>query len=166
VSQLSPNQYKWLKTTHLLFVALWLGAAVALLAGQLWLKALPTIPPYWVLSTLDFVDWFVLVPGASGVVITGVFFSLKTPWGWGKTYFWIRAKWIIALAGVIVGTFWLAPWLHTLIEQANAMDVQAYQDSSFMTLWHWLLFWAVVQVMALLYAVWLSVFKPKTFRSQ
>jgi hypothetical protein len=160
---LNPNQYKWLKISHLLFVSFWLGSAIALVAGQVWLKLMPNLSPYWVLNTLNFIDWYILVPGASGVVVTGVLFSLKTKWGWGKSYFWIRAKWFIALLGVIVGTFFLAPWLHTLIQQAKTMELGVYQDSSFVSLWNWLLFWGVIQVISLVYALYLSVFKPKAF---
>lgn len=161
VSRLSPQAYKWVKTWHLLFVTLWLGSAGALIAGQIWLRVLPTVPPLWVLDTLNVIDWFVLVPGASGVVLTGLIFSWKTQWGWGKEYYWIRAKWIIALLGVIVGTFFLAPWLHELIELARSEA--GAKTPQYAGLSNWLFLWAWLQTLSLLYAVYLSVFKPKTF---
>ena len=159
---LTPNAYKWVKTIHLVMVALWLGAACALLGGLSWMKLNPVASPLWVLDTLNVVDWFVLVPGASGVVITGLIFSLKTQWGWGKTYFWIRAKWVIAILGVAVGTFMLAPWLDGLILQAREatapLALQANQP--FIELWFWLAVWGALQILSLLYQAFPDIWIP------
>jgi hypothetical protein len=163
--EIKGDAYKWLKVWHLVFVTIWLGSALALLAGQIWLRTVPELLPYWILDTLNMIDWFVLVPGATGVVITGVIFSLKTHWGWGKEYYWIRAKWLIALLGVIVGTFYLAPWLHEMLIIAKAEGVEAYQNTHYQDLSGWLYFWGFVQVITLLYATFLSTFKPRLFRN-
>jgi uncharacterized membrane protein len=165
-NELKADAYKWVKAWHLLFVTLWLGSAFCLIAGQIWLRVVPEIPPFWVLDTLNMIDWFILVPGATGVVITGMIFSLRSHWGWGKDYYWIRAKLVIAILGVIVGTFFLAPWLHDMIEVAKQQSVDAYENPTFITLSDWLFFWAGLQVVSLIYATYLSIFKPRVFQDK
>ena len=163
---MKASTYSWVKTFHLIFSTLWLGSSVALFLALIWLRTVDGIVPYWVLKTLDFIDWFVLVPGATGVVVTGVIFSLKSKWGWGRAYFWIRAKWLISLLSVIVGTFYLAPWLHTMINLAQAKGISVYYDPDYASISNWLFFWAFVQIVSLIYAVYLSIFKPRFFRPQ
>jgi hypothetical protein len=89
-----------------------------------------------------------------------------SPVQYNQHYDWIGAKWLIALSGVMMGTFYLAPWMHNLIEQSLNSGRAVYKQKPFLELCKGLLFWGVRQVLGLLYATLLSVFKAKSLRSR
>jgi hypothetical protein len=98
-----------LKIIHLFLASLWLGGAVAL---NLMITYLGPGESGGELLAYDlariFMDDFIIIPGALGCLLSGLLISLFTPWGFFK-HRWVAVKWILTVAGILFGTFYLGP---------------------------------------------------------
>ena len=105
------------------------------------------------------VDDFVVIPGAMGSLLTGLIYSLFTPWGFFK-HRWVAVKWLITLYGVLFGTFFLGPWLNSLAPVSAKLGGGAMGDYAYMRARDLNSFWGGVQICTLLFALVISVLKP------
>ncbi len=156
---ISPNSQKLLKFFHLLFVTLWLGGAITLSSKQFFISPQSDGELYGILSTLHYIDIFIIIPGAIGCLITGILYSSLTKWGWFK-YKWILIKWIVCLYGVIFGTYPLGPWLTELVHIAQQHGLAAYNNTVFLHNIRMLMIFGTFQALTLVFAFFISFFKP------
>ena len=155
-----------LKIIHLLLVGLWLGGALAL---NLMLAALG---PGWSGGELlgydlarKFVDDFVIIPGALGCLLSGLLISLFTPWGFFR-HRWVAVKWILTVACIIFGTFYLGPRINGQPPLSLALGLAAASDPVYLAnrLANMVGGWG--QMAVLIFMVAISVLKPWKKRSQ
>ena len=100
--KMSARGQKWLKSIHVIFACLWVGGAMALTVMNFAMKAGDGMELYGINLSMKFIDYFIIIPGAVGLLLTGLVYSVFTNWGWLK-HNWIIVKWIINLFGVICG---------------------------------------------------------------
>lgn len=150
---------KNLKVFHLFFAACWVGAALILNLGNYFLNSEDAGLSLGVTTTLKFVDDWVIIPAALGTLFTGLLYSLTTPWGWFKHH-WITVKWIITVAGILFGTFFLGPWLNSLPELLRAKGGEAFQDTLYLHNKKMLEIFGLIQFASLLFAFVISTLKP------
>lgn len=156
---LTPNGQKWLKCAHLFFAALWVGGAVTVVLMNFFLHAQDGQALYGTNLAKKFVDDLIIIPGAMGCLLTGLIYSLFTPWGWIK-HRWIALKWVINLFGVIFGTFWLGPWLNSLPEISRTQGLAALGNGAYQHSQDMLAVWGTAQMLTIVFAAFLSVWKP------
>lgn len=152
-----PAGLKWLKAAHLLCVCMWVGGALGILFVQHQLRAGAEL--YGMDLAAKLVDDLVVIPGAMGSLATGLLYSLLTPWGFFK-HRWVTVKWAITLYGVLFGTFFLGPWLNSLAPVSKALGAGAIGDYGYMRARDLNAFWGGLQVLTLLFALFISVLKP------
>ena len=159
MKKLSARGQKWLKGFHVVFGCVWLGSAVCLAVVQFFINPSDGKELYGINSTIHFMDYFILVPGAPGVFLTALIYSIWTNWGWFK-HKWIIVKWVICLYGIIFGTYPLGPWQTgmTLISQQKGMA--ALLDPTYLHNQNMLYIFGTFQTATLLFAVFLSTLKP------
>lgn len=150
---------RWLKGIHLLFASLWVGGAVTLSTKQFFVRAGSDAELYGILSTMHYVDLFIIIPGALGCLVTGVIYSVWTNWGWFR-HRWITVKWVICLYGVVFGTFPLGPWLNGIVELARLNGTDALSDPRYLHNLRMLLIFGTFQAATLVTAVFISTIKP------
>lgn len=166
MKKLSVRAQKWLKTFHVLFAGIWVGAALSLTLKQFFINPANGMELYGITSTLKFIDDFIIIPGAIGSLLTAFIYSIWTKWGWFK-HKWIAVKWCINLYGVIFGTFWLGPWLNSLVPIAKDKGLSALADPLFFHNRNMLMVWGSFQAATIVFAFFLSTLKPwKKKRSQ
>ncbi len=159
MKKLSARGQKWLKVFHLCFACLWVGAGFSLTLMN-WCKgASDGMQLYGIHDAMKFIDDFVIIPGALGVLLTGLLYSLMTNWGWFR-HRWITVKWLICLYGVIFGTYPLGPWLNGTVPIARAEGLNALTHPTFMHNKTMLLVFGTFQVATLIFAVLISSLKP------
>ena len=124
MQKLSPSAQRWLKSFHILSAAVWVGCAITLNVAQFFITPKSDGEFYGIMATLDFIDLFILVPGAMAVLLTGLLFSTLTKWGW-FTHTWITVKWLICITGIVVGTIWLGPWISGMAHMAGEQGLTA-----------------------------------------
>ena len=127
MKSLSVKGQRWLKCLHIYFGSVWVGCATTLTIMHFFVKPDNGSELYGIVSTLDFIDLFILVPGAIGTFLTALVYSIWTKWGWFK-HNWITVKWIICIFGIVFGTFWLGPWLSDMAHIAQNIGLEALTD--------------------------------------
>ena len=108
---------------------------------------------------MDFIHIFVIIPGAIGVLLTGVVFSLWTNWGWFR-HNWISVKWVICLYGVGFGTYPLGPWMSGLDRISQEKGLAALADPTYLHNQTMLYTFGTFQAATLIFAVFITALKP------
>ena len=96
MKKLSVRGQKWLKAVHIYSGCVWIGCATVLSVMPYFVHPESDGELYGIQYTLDFIDLFILVPGAIGTFLTALIYSIWTNWGWFK-HNWITVKWVICL---------------------------------------------------------------------
>jgi uncharacterized membrane protein len=157
--KLGSNGTKVLKTLHLIAASCWVGGSLTL--GLIYfLKQGLDIPEavYGINLTMHHIDvLIVIIPGAMGCLLTGLIYSIFTNWGFFRHH-WITVKWVITVTAILFGTFYLGPWIQDMIRMSSAGDVSANQEYLNVQKLHFI--YGSIQAVSLLFAVYLSVYKP------
>ena len=157
--KLPPRYVKWLKAIHIYLGSVWGGGAASLFALHC-LYFPDTGPELYARNiALIYIDSFIIIPSAVGVLLTGLFYAQFTKWGYVK-YYWIIIKWSSTLAFVLVGFFWIVPWLNRLKDSSMLFRDQITVDPSFAAPMFLHIAMAGGQALLVLIIVILSVFKP------
>ena len=157
---LSVNTQKWIKVLHVYLGGIWGGGAASLFAIHCLYPPSSGEELYVRNMAMIYIDNYIIIPAAIGSSLTGLIYSQLTKWGYLK-YYWVIAKWIIIITFIVIGYFWLIPWLNNMLEfsaairHSHMIDSSSYDvDMSF----HFAM--TVVQTVMLLFVVIISIFKP------
>ena len=159
MKKISPKGQRWLKGFHSLFACMWVGAAIVLIIKQFNLNPASGEELYGITATMDFIDLFIIIPGAFGVLLTGIIYSVWTNWGWFKNN-WITVKWVICIYGIAFGTYPLGPWMTSLAEISKEEGLTAFSNPVFLHNQKMLMIFGTFQASTLIVAVFLSALKP------
>lgn len=160
MGKLHARGQRILKIVHLIFAGLWIGGAVAL---NLMVASLGPAETGGELLGYDiarkFVDDFIIIPGATGCLLSGLLISLLTPWGFFK-HRWVAVKWILTVACVLFGTFALGPLINGQPGISAALGLDALSDPAYLANRHNNLLGGALQLAAIAFMVVISVIKP------
>lgn len=162
--KLSAKGQKILKAVHILTAVCWVGGALSLFALNHFTGDFAFGEhAYGFNHAKHVIDVaIVIIPGAIGCFVTGLFYSLFTQWGFFKHGF-VLAKWVLSLALMLSGTFYLGPRERLLLELSmtqNAAELGKQAGQYFITFHEYANF-GFVQCLLLVFLVILSVWKPK-----
>jgi hypothetical protein len=157
--KISPKIQPWLKFIHTVFACMWVGSGIILCAKQLTISATDGKEFYGIMSTLDFIDMKILVPGAFGVLLTGLIYSIWTNWGWFK-HRWVTVKWIICIFGIIFGWHPLGTLMSSLVEISKVKGLDALTDPVFIHNQNMMIIFGTFQLVTILTAVCITAIKP------
>jgi len=100
---------QWLKSIHLIVSVIWLGAAISMnLLRYAW-TPFASGDLYAVDHAIGVIDNMVVVPAAWLSLITGLFESWFTSWGFFK-FRWVTVKWILTVAVMIYAPLFISRW--------------------------------------------------------
>lgn len=156
---ISVNAQKWLKSFHVWIGCTWASAGMILFFLNIFLRAESGEELYGYDMSMKFVDDFIIIPFAILTLLTGILYATLTKWGWFK-HRWIIVKWIIAVGGILFGTFFLGPWLNSLSPISKEYGLKAYESSEYLYAKNMNLWFGAVQVGSLIFAIFISFFKP------
>ena len=159
MKNLSAKGQKWLKCLHIYSACVWVGCATVLTVMQFFIEPENGSELYGIVATLDFLDLFILVPGAIGTFLTALVYSIWTNWGWFK-HNWIIVKWIICIFGIIFGTFWLGPWISEMSNIAKNKGMEALTDSLYTGNRYKVMVLGTFQTWTITFAMFISTLKP------
>lgn len=158
---LGPKGRKLALAVHLLFVALWFGAAVAMVL-------LVFAQPRTLSDDLELIaycrcvkviDDFIIIAAAGGTLLSGVFLAWRTKWGF-FVWYWIAFKLIATLAMVVFGATCLGPWINMRYEIARSGGIDVLNDAAYQVATHRVQLWGTLQIVLLAVVVIISIFKP------
>ena len=160
--KLSPVQTKWLKCFHLLAAAGWIGGAISLMFLHFLRFKGAEIGD--VLHGIDrashLIDMGVVVLlGALGCFLSGLIYSIFTNWGFFR-HKWLIAKWGITVFCILSGTFFLGPWETAMNDISRQQGGAALLDAQYLSSMRLNFWFGMLQVVLLVSAMVLSVFKP------
>ncbi len=158
-NRMGKRTRKWLKSFHILFAGMWVTGALTAMLLIFFVDANSGPELYGINKVLHFIDLVIIVIGNSGLLVTGIIYATFTRWGWFR-FRWINVKWIITLAGMLVGIFFLGPWVVAMLEISKteglaALTNQEYLYALKMTMWI-----GSIQLASTLFALFISTFKP------
>jgi hypothetical protein len=100
---------QWLKSIHLIFSVIWLGAAISMNVLRFAWAPTASGDLYAVDHSIGLIDSWVVVPAAWGSLLTGFLESWLTTWGFFK-YRWVTVKWIVTIAVMIYAPLFISQW--------------------------------------------------------
>ncbi|MXQ54752.1 DUF2269 domain-containing protein [Shimazuella alba] len=111
VIKLNAKQKRWWVIFHVLFVMIYFTGVLAIVCLSIF--AMNTTDRALINAAHFFMyifDFYLIVPGALGSLITGVWLAIGT---WGLiTYYWIIVKWIGNLTTILFGSTFIGYWIH------------------------------------------------------
>ena len=159
MKKLTPQAIKILKMFHLFFAFCWVISALVL-CGLLFMTHPDSGDELYMCSLIvKIVDDYFIIPGAVGVLITGLIYSIGTNWGFFK-HTWITVKWIMTILQVVFGTFVLGPFVDNNVILTDQLRDVALMDSVVLGNILTVQIWGTVQLSLLLFMVVISVQKP------
>lgn len=160
MKKLSISGQKFLKAIHLVAVGLWLSCVFVLLVMPLMARQITTGEELYMYNLIyHFIDMYILTPAAVVTLLTGIVYSLFTKWGFFK-HGWLVYKWIVTLAIILTGTFYLGPMVTKMLAITDLQRFDALSDVYYLhgvTVGIWA---AIINTILLLVAVFFSVYKP------
>ncbi len=158
---LSPAGRQWLKSAHLNVSLIWLGAAITMnVLRYAWAPA-ADMDLYAVDHSIALIDNWVVVPAAWLSLLTGVFASWLTPWGFFK-YRWVTLKWIATLAMMIYAPLFLARWDRSIAAISKVEGLMALQNPVYLQDRQWYTVSGVTFIVILILLSLISTLKPWT----
>ena len=159
--RLSNTQKNWWLIAHIMFVAIYLSG----LFSTLLLTSITTT------IVIDrehihaahlfgkYCDWFLIIPGAFGSLITGIWLAVRTNWGLTK-FRWIMVKTFGHIGAILYGATLMRIWFDqtvalSLLTQSNFLNNPAYLYNR-----HMLIIGTIISLAILIFLVIISVFKP------
>jgi hypothetical protein len=128
---LGPTGKQWLKSLHLIVSVIWLGAAISMnVLRYAWTPAEPG-DLYAVDHAIAVIDNWVVVPAAWGSLLTGLFESWLTSWGFFK-YRWVTLKWILTVAIMIYAPLFIAQWDRNIEAISRVEGLLALQNPAYL----------------------------------
>jgi len=69
-------------------------------------------------------------------------------------------KWIVTIAAILFGTFFLGPWETTMMEISGKIGLSSLNDSAYLHNEKMNLVFGIIQVLVLMITIFISIFKP------
>ena len=159
--KLNAKGLRWLKGFHLIAVSCWVGGAIALLLLYFAKSDVANDGAlYGINKSIHYVDMAVIViPGAFGCLTTGLLYSLFSTWGFFK-HKWLVFKWVVTVAAILFGTFFLGPWETTMMEISGKLGMLSLSDQAYVYNQNMNFFFGGVQCLVLILTIFVSIFKP------
>ena len=158
--KLSTNNQKWLKVLHVYLGGIWAGGAASLFAIHCLYPTNSGPELYARNMAMIYIDNYIIIPAAIGSCLTGLIYSHLTKWGYLK-YYWVMVKWIFTIIFIVIGIFWLIPWLNNMLEVSTTIRNSLVIDtSSYDVAMSAHLAMTILQTVLLFCVVIISIFKP------
>lgn len=151
---------KTLKFVHIFLVCAWIGAGLSMLVLGFTKNSLTNGDELYAFNIcIKFIDDYIIIPAAMGTLVTGLLYSWLTRWGFFK-FNWLIVKWVVTVAQILFGTFFLGPWVNGSVAIANTERLQALQNPVYLHFSQMNKYFGSLQVSLLAVLVLISVFKP------
>jgi hypothetical protein len=130
-SILGATGKQWLKSIHLTFSLIWLGAAICMNVLRFAWMPIENGDLYAVDHTVVLLDHWVILPAALGALLTGLLESWLTTWGFFK-YRWVTVKWAVTVAAMLFAPLFQAQWAQEMASISSAEGLLALQNPAYL----------------------------------
>jgi hypothetical protein len=149
----------WLFTFHILFMAIWIGAALFTVLIRLYNGAMQSDEAFTTLHILSNKSDILIYTSVAGVLITSLMIATMTKWGFFK-FRWMTIVWIIFFANIIMGVVVLSPLKKNILAIAEMEGLAALQSPIYVRNHALLTIGGIIQVLLLALAILIVKLKP------
>jgi hypothetical protein len=160
-NRLTIKQKNWWIIAHLMFVIVYFSG----LLGTLLLTNM-TITKVTDLNQIHaahifskYCDWFLIIPGAFGSLITGVWLALRTNWGLTK-FHWIVVKVLGNIGAILYGGTLMRIWFDRTVDLSSDAQVNFLNNTVYLYNRQMLIIGTLISLAILFFLVIISVLKP------
>jgi len=159
MKKLRANKLKTLKIVHLFFIALWFGGGISAVL----ISFLPSMAnPEAIMGiylAMEFIDYYAIVTGSLGCLITGIIYGVWTHWGFFK-FKWVSAKWVVMIIQMVIGAAFLGQAVGSNVKLLKTLGSKAISNQQFMMNQNLIQFLGILQSVFLTFLIAISVLKP------
>ncbi len=149
-----------LKTLHILSACLWFGAAMSVILLHCLRGWSDNYTQLVALNeNFSLLDIALIIPGAMGSAITGFLICKTTSWGFTR-FWWVIAKGIVTICGILIGTALLGPWQMRMLNLSKIITLSTQAGASYFSIRLLFTLISFLQIFLLIFIVTLSVRKP------
>jgi hypothetical protein len=149
----------WLIAHMLLVIIYFSGVIGATLLALSTLFITEDINIYAAHFFIQYFDWFVIIPGGIGSLITGIWLAVRTNWGVTK-YYWVMAKWIGTIGAIAFGGNFMRYWFHDNFHVIFEPDIHPLQNPLYLQNREEMFFGLVICFVILIFLFIISYLKP------
>lgn len=158
--KIGGNGRRWLVGFHLFLAAVWVGTAFAMNLITFINGATTNGDElYAANAAVKLLDDWLIIPAALGCLFTGLLLSLLTHWGFFR-FRWVTVKWVMTVAFVLFGTFFLGPWTNEMTAIAGAERADAWRNEIYLYDRRMVMIFGAVQTLLLAVTLFITVFRP------
>ncbi|HBC93297.1 MAG TPA: DUF2269 domain-containing protein [Pelotomaculum sp.] len=104
-------------------------------------------------------DDYLIIPGAFGSFITGIWLAVRTHWGFTKHY-WIIAKWIGNIAAILLGSAIIGGRIHHAFPEILSNSIHPLQNPAYFYSLKILFIGIIISLAIFVFLVVISILKP------
>lgn len=104
-------------------------------------------------------DWFLIIPGAMGCLITGIWLAVRTHWGFAN-YYWVMMKSIGNIFLILFGGIVIRNWIHDQLDKVFSSSLHPLQSALYLEHRTILLSCLAISLAVILFLVLISYVKP------
>jgi uncharacterized membrane protein len=109
----------WLRSFHIFFMVLWIGAVVSQMVILLFSGSAKSDGALQAFNAVPQILNIVTAPGGLGIIITGVLLAWLTPWGFFK-HKWIIYTMVVVVLDLVVAQIFGEPMVNKMAALAEA----------------------------------------------
>lgn len=159
MGKITGKGVKVLKIIHLLLAFMWIGGGFSMVLLLLTTSPSDSHELYMRSLALKLIDDWLIIPGALGIILSGVVYGIWTNWGFFK-YRWITVKWVLTIGMVLLGTFLMGPWVNGNVYPVEKISNYTLDNKEFFNHVMQTILWGSIQVTLLIMVVVISVLRP------
>jgi len=157
---LSTLGKKILLSIHILLIAMWIGTLFATMLVLLLKHNTFNVVQFGSVDKAIFLLFDSIIINISiAVAISGLVFSLFTTWGFFRFY-WVITKWITIIVLAIIIMFWASPAVNGMAALSDSLSIKVLTHPDYIDSEHQYILFAVVQLILLIFIIFISVIKP------
>lgn len=158
--KLTNQQRKWWRLLHFAFAIIYFSGVLGVLL--LVIAATKTTNAELIYAAhlfSKYCDWFLIIPGAFGSLLTGTWIAVRTNWGL-LNYYWVMVKVVGNIAAILFGSTYMRIWFDETVAlslpgQLNPLSNPVYFHNRQM-----LIIGTVISLAILTFLLIISVYKP------
>lgn len=108
---------------------------------------------------IQYFDWFFIIPGGLGAVVTGIWLAVRTNWGFAKHY-WVIAKWAANIMAITFGANYMRICIHDNFNIMFSENAHPLQNHLYLANQQMLFAGIAISFAFLIFLLVISYFKP------
>ncbi|MCQ6268733.1 DUF2269 family protein [Fictibacillus sp. WQ 8-8] len=108
---------------------------------------------------IQYFDWFLIIPGGLGALLTGIWLAVRTHWGLTKHY-WLLVKWIGNILAIVFGANFMRIWLHDNFKPVFNNPLHPLENALYLANRNMIFMGLLLSFSILAFLVIISYYKP------